>query len=229
MIKKQFFGFATVRPSNLIQDNLRSLIICKPIRKKLARYQLSFLSFIGYLILQMLRSILPLAIVVMARDTDQTPKANTTISDNTCYAPVNTTVTQSSTDNDVIRYDWSTVDQGYVLAAFYYGYVCTQVAGGLMADRYSPRLLFGSGISGLILLSILTPLVAGIEYGTNKIFGIFVLRVIQGLLSGIAIPATTSMWAYWAPPNERGALAGVALSGNVLGDIRTIYNILDPN
>jgi len=88
-----------------------------------------------------------------------------------------------------------------------------------MADRYSPRLLFGAGLSGLIILTIFTPLAAGIQIGTNKIFGIFGIRVLQGMSSGFAMPAPPSMWAHWAPPKERGKLAGIAFSGTVVGII----------
>lgn len=124
---------------------------------------------------------------------------------------------------NVIRYEWDTVNQGYVLASFFYGYVCTQVAGGLMADRYSPCLLFGSGVSGIIILTLLTPVAAGIEIGSYKIGGIFALRFLQGMSSGLAMPAPSTLWASWAPTKERGKLAGFAFSGTTMGIICKIF------
>ena len=47
-----------------------------------------------------------------------------------------------------IRFDWRSEEQGFVIGAFFYGYVLTQVVGGNMEDRYSPVLLFGIGVDG---------------------------------------------------------------------------------
>ena len=85
--------------------------------QKLARYQLSFLTFLGFTIMCLLRFNLSLAIVVMVRDTEQSFVANNasgdyvTLSEDTCYATENTNLTGRSLNREV-RYDWSTVDQG---------------------------------------------------------------------------------------------------------------------
>ncbi len=41
-------------------------------------------------------------------------------------------------------YIWSTEQQGNILASFYYGYVCTQVAGGWLAGRIGGLALYPS-------------------------------------------------------------------------------------
>lgn len=35
------------------------------------------------------------------------------------------------------HYDWSTEEQGLVLGAWFYGFVASQIVGGILADRYS--------------------------------------------------------------------------------------------
>lgn len=32
-------------------------------------------------------------------------------------------------------FDWNSKEKGYILSAFYYGYLCTQVIGGVIAAR----------------------------------------------------------------------------------------------
>ena len=35
------------------------------------------------------------------------------------------------------HYDWSAEEQGLVLGAWFYGFVASQIVGGILADRYS--------------------------------------------------------------------------------------------
>ena len=46
---------------------------------------------------------------------------------------------------------------------------------------------------------------------------------LQLWLLGIAFPAPNSMWAHWAPKEERGALAGMSISGYVVGDVLSLF------
>ena len=49
---------------------------------------------------------------------------------------------------------------GIILSAFYFGYVFTQIPGGLLAKRIGGKWVFGCGILGTALLSIATPIAA---------------------------------------------------------------------
>ena len=40
---------------------------------------------------------------------------------------------------------WSSVQQGYILGGFSYGYVCTQILGGILAERYGGKWVIGLG------------------------------------------------------------------------------------
>ena len=117
-------------------------------------------------------------------------------------------------DDDEEKFDWNSEEQGLVLASFFYGYCVTQVAGGWLADQYSPVLLYGIGVGGTSLLSLLTPLSTKLG-----IWGIVTIRGVMGLLSGVAMPAPSALFSRWAPPDERGKLAGLAFSGGIFGII----------
>ena len=86
-----------------------------------------------------------------------------------------------------------------------------------MADKYSPVWLFGIGVGGTAVLSLLTAL--STQFG---LWGIVSLRVAMGLLSGFAMPAPSALFSKWAPPDERGKLAGLAFSGGIFGIIITM-------
>jgi sugar phosphate permease len=70
------------------------------------RYLIVFLSFLGYINLYTLRVCLSVAIVSMT-DKNQ----------------------DNSTINDLV-FDWDSKQKGVILAAFFYGYILTQLVGG---------------------------------------------------------------------------------------------------
>ena len=105
------------------------------------------------------------------------------------------------------KFDWDANEQGLLLGAYFYTYVVTQPFGGYFADKYSPFKLFGCSIGASSLLSLLTPLSTKIGFG-----GLFGLRLLLGCASGFAMAAPAALFARWAPPDERGKLAGKGFS-----------------
>jgi len=57
-------------------------------------------------------------------------------------------------------YDWSPDTRSLVLGSFYYGYVASQVSGGLLSTYWKPQLVFGLAVSTSGLLYILLPFLA---------------------------------------------------------------------
>ena len=49
---------------------------------------------------------------------------------------------QASSDGE---FYWDSVQQGYILGGFSYGYVCTQLLGGILAERYGGKWVIGLG------------------------------------------------------------------------------------
>ena len=62
------------------------------------------------------------------------------------------------------------------MAAFFYGYLFTQVPGGWLAGRFGGKYVFGIGILMTALLTLLTPLAAQLG-----VWAIIVLRVLEGV------------------------------------------------
>jgi MFS transporter, ACS family, solute carrier family 17 (sodium-dependent inorganic phosphate cotransporter), other len=38
-------------------------------------------------------------------------------------------------------FDWNSKEKGYILSSFYYGYVCTQIVGGVIAAKIGGNLV----------------------------------------------------------------------------------------
>ena len=112
-------------------------------------------------------------------------------------------------DEDQGEFFWSAEEQGLILGAFYYGYICTQIPGGMIAEKYGGKWLFGLGILGTAVLSLVTPVGARVDTAV-----LITIRVVQGLLEGFTVPALQAMMAKWLPPGERSRLAAVINSGN---------------
>lgn len=85
-------------------------------------------------------------------------------------------------DNKNIKYDergflWNEQEQGLVLGSFYWLHWVTQIPGGILAQKYGTKLVFG--LSNLIgcLMCALMPMVSYWDYNI-----LIFLRVIQGLI-----------------------------------------------
>lgn len=121
---------------------------------------------------------------------------------------------KDSQTGDVI-FDWDQKDRGIILGAFFYGYILTQILGGSMAARFGGNVVFGGGIAVTAILCLLTPLVA-IHTGFA---GLIVLRSIQGLASGLALPSCHQLISYWAPMNEKSSMMSLVISGMYTGAV----------
>ncbi|XP_064383500.1 sialin-like [Halichondria panicea] len=158
-----------------------------------ARYSLALVSCLGFVNVYALRVNLSVAIVQMVNST------TTTLGNQSGTAEV---------------FDWSSQQVGWVLGAFFYGYLFTQIPGGLLATKYGGRWVFGIGIVMTALLTLLTPLAA-----QTSVYLLIALRVLEGFFEGVTFPAMHSIWAKWAPPAERSRLSTISYAGPHIGNV----------
>ncbi|XP_032230700.2 sialin [Nematostella vectensis] len=111
-------------------------------------------------------------------------------------------------------FEWDSKLQGIVLGSFFYGYIVTQLPGGLLAKRFGGRNLFGIGIFCTAVFTLLTPVAAHAHVGA-----LIALRVLEGLCEGVVFPANHAIWSKWAPPLERSKLTTIAVSGAHIGTV----------
>jgi len=76
-----------------------------------------------------------------------------------------------------MEFDWDEKTQGLVLSSFFWGYVITQMPGGMLADTYGGKATLGLGMLLSSIGTIITPVVAR-SYGPEALI---ILRLIIGL------------------------------------------------
>ena len=81
-------------------------------------------------------------------------------------------------------FDWNSKEQGWVLGAFFYGYVLTQMIGGFLSRIIGAGRLCGIAILGSALLTLSTPMF--VYYGTIP------LMIVRALL-GICQVSSTNL------------------------------------
>jgi len=96
------------------------------------------------------------------------------------------------------------------MTAFYIGYVITQIPGGILADRFGPRLV----LSGALVLQGLGTF--GIGLTEDYQVGFF-LRVVCGLGAGCVYSSCIKAVATWFSPIQRGLAIGVVMTSPTIG------------
>lgn len=86
---------------------------------------------------------------------------------------------------------------GVLLSAFFWGYIATQLPGGIVAHRIGPKRI----IVGALVLWGLMAMATGI---VNTYHELLAVRALMGLAEGVIWPAFAAMFVSWYPAAERG-------------------------
>ncbi|CAG9801296.1 unnamed protein product [Chironomus riparius] len=162
-----------------------------PIWKK-RRYLLVMLVFFGFINIYTLRINLSVGIVAMTEN--------------------KLIVHENGTEEWYKEFDWNTKQQGLVLSSFFYGYICTQFIGGIIAAKIGGHIILGLGIFITAVLTLLSPIAARTGIGA-----FVALRVLMGLAEGFTFPCMHQIWSKWAPPLERSRMAAIQYAGTFIG------------
>ncbi|KAI5713304.1 hypothetical protein M8J75_015283 [Diaphorina citri] len=150
--------------------------------KLTCRGVLNIMVFFGFMVNYMLRVNLNIAIVDMIYHT------NTNGSNQTHTEPANVSIRQTVVQDGQIRFTWSEYDKNFLVGSFFWGYLCTEVPGGRLAEIVGARRVFGYSMLLASFSTLLTPLASKIHFY---------------IIVGATWPAMHPMAAKWIPPNER--------------------------
>ncbi|CAG7733200.1 unnamed protein product, partial [Allacma fusca] len=117
------------------------------------------------------------------------------------------------------EFEWNEAEQGFILGSFFFGYVLTQLPGGILATKYGGKWPLGLGLFVTAIFAIATPIAAR----THTYLLVFV-RVVQGLGEGLTTPAMHAILASWAPPDERSKLGSIVYAGAQFGTAATMVS-----
>jgi MFS family permease len=89
------------------------------------------------------------------------------------------------------EFDWDTKQQSLILGSFYWSYILIMVPGGLVAEKYGGKLVYGGGNLVLCLMGLAIPIAARINV-TALIF----VRLVQGL-AAVSSLKFHAQWLYF--------------------------------
>ncbi len=109
------------------------------------------------------------------------------------------------------EFQWTDLELGFALGAFYGGYMILQAPVKFMLQTHSAKFIYGVGILGASIMTLLTPACA-------PIYSLLIaVRFATGLFEGVTYPCMAHMLSLWVPPAERTRALAVASSGAYLG------------
>ncbi|KAF2291630.1 hypothetical protein GH714_027732 [Hevea brasiliensis] len=112
------------------------------------------------------------------------------------------------------EFNWSPATVGLIQSSFFWGYLLTQIAGGIWADTVGGKLVLGFGVVWWSVATALTPVAAkvGLPF-------LLVVRAFMGIGEGVAMPAMNNILAKWVPVSERSRSLALVYSGMYLGSV----------
>jgi ACS family D-galactonate transporter-like MFS transporter len=119
----------------------------------------------------------------------------------------NISVAATAITND---FQLSPVQLGIIFSAFGWSYAALQIPGGILVDKYGPRLVYA--------ISLLCWSLATLFQGVIKSFNaLFLLRMATGAFEAPAFPANNRVVTSWFPDKERATAIAVYTSGQFIG------------
>ncbi|KAL2892190.1 Ascorbate transporter chloroplastic [Bienertia sinuspersici] len=112
------------------------------------------------------------------------------------------------------EFNWSSATVGLIQSSFFWGYLLTQIVGGIWADKVGGKLVLGFGVVWWSVATILTPIAAKISLPC-----LLVMRACMGIGEGVAMPAMNNMISKWIPVSERSRALSLVYSGMYLGSV----------
>ncbi|KAF7990568.1 hypothetical protein HCN44_000373 [Aphidius gifuensis] len=180
------------------------------------RQVLNIMVILGFMLNYMLRVNLTIAIVAMVAPSNNNL---TTHSNSTTMSVIQKTRYECASDSMIsnnettlmiendkkenyerqrTRYSWDEYQVNFILGAFFWGYICTELPGGRMAEVFGARKIFGYSMMISSAVTLLTPISATFGYRV-----VAALRVVLGFMLGATWPAIQPMTSHWIPPMER--------------------------
>ncbi|KAF0917456.1 hypothetical protein E2562_020572 [Oryza meyeriana var. granulata] len=112
------------------------------------------------------------------------------------------------------EFGWNPQTVGLIQSSFFWGYLLTQIAGGIWADTVGGKTVLGFGVIWWSIATALTPVAAklGLPF-------LLVTRAFMGIGEGVAMPAMNNILSKWVPVSERSRSLALVYSGMYLGSV----------
>lgn len=115
------------------------------------------------------------------------------------------------------EFHWSEDVKQFALSAYYIGYAIGNCIIALLGTRVSPKIQLAGG---MMISSILT---ACLPFIADQYYLFVACRIVIGIFGATVSPGCYAMMAKWAPPEERGSLLAIVVSGNCMGTCLSFF------
>jgi ACS family sodium-dependent inorganic phosphate cotransporter len=112
------------------------------------------------------------------------------------------------------QFGWSDTQKGFVLSAFFIGYLPLMIASGALVNRYGGRIILGIAVIWWSTFTALTPRAALLSLPA-----LVIARVALGLGEAAVFPACFNMIAHWVPSASRSRAVALVTSSGALGTV----------
>lgn len=112
------------------------------------------------------------------------------------------------------EFNWNSATVGLIQSSFFWGYLLTQIVGGIWADKIGGKRVLGFGVIWWSIATMLTPIAARIGLPF-----LLVMRAFMGIGEGVAMPAMNNVISKWIPVSERSRSLALVYSGMYLGSV----------
>ncbi|KAL9254547.1 hypothetical protein AKJ16_DCAP01382 [Drosera capensis] len=112
------------------------------------------------------------------------------------------------------QFNWNSTTVGLIQSSFFWGYLLTQIIGGIWADKIGGKRVLGFGVIWWSVATVLTPIAArvGLPF-------LLIMRAFMGIGEGVAMPAMNNIISKWIPVSERSRALALVYSGMYLGSV----------
>ncbi|KAK2992632.1 hypothetical protein RJ640_023942 [Escallonia rubra] len=112
------------------------------------------------------------------------------------------------------EFNWNSATVGLIQSSFFWGYLLTQIVGGIWADKIGGKRVLGFGVIWWSVATVLTPIAArvGLPF-------LLIMRAFMGIGEGVAMPAMNNILSKWIPVSERSRSLALVYSGMYLGSV----------
>ena len=112
-------------------------------------------------------------------------------------------------------FDWDDQTKGAISAAFFGGYMLTNLCGGYLATRFSPKLVLAGGVFLWSLWTLATPAAAA----SSNLFELLAVRSMMGVGEGVSYPSIQNLVRTEVASHARSRALSFIYSGHQLGTI----------
>lgn len=179
------------------------------------RHPLMILCFFANVYMIAFRLCMSLALVAMNSQPNRTLINELNDTSDHCPITANSSVAKEMSMNK--HFHWNNYEQGVILSSYFYGFLSTQILGGVLCQKWSAKYTMTISIGVSAILTLLCPLAAHHGYYT-----FVTVRVLVGLFSGCILSCVYAQIGCWIPINSRAFHSSLTYSGTNFGAIIAI-------